>query len=71
MFGKLFHKLNATAITLKYLVFDLHLILIKLFVNLITCGLHIKIKFEFKRLGNMLRNAIKAYRKHLYLLILM
>ena len=42
LFGRVFHKLIASGKTLKHLVFDLHIILIELFVNLIAYGLHPK-----------------------------
>ena len=50
----------ATVTTLKYLVFNLHIILKQLFVNLIAYGLNVEIKFEFKMIGNILWNALKA-----------
>ena len=59
----------ATVTTLKYLVFDLHIILIKLIVDLIAYGLHFKMKFEFNIIGNILWNALKANTKYLYFII--
>ena len=63
------YLLSATVTTLRYLVFDLHIILIKLFINIIAYGLHFKIKFEFKIIDNTLRNALKTNKKHLYFII--
>ena len=63
MFGRVFHELMTTP--LKYLVFDLHIIL-----SLIAYGPHFKIMLGFNIIGNIiLWNALNANGEHLHFII--
>ena len=57
------HKPVATVLNL---IFDLHIIFIKLIVNLVAYRLHFKIEFEFSVIGNMLLNALNS-NKNIYI----